>query len=246
MANQYPWKEKEEITLQKEKTYKRFSIKTIFSELLDVILVNKGLFYTIKQLTIAPGVTLRGYLGTDRDNITGAAKFFILSLGLFYFIYFQFTHTSYVDEYIDSQSVDGVDEFGMYFQVYFIDQISIWSVLSVFFLAWMSKIFFKAHQLFYTEHFIVHLYINAQIGVYKLLLLPLVYVLGYGVFNIIEVGIALLYYGYVFHHFFREKAFPTLWKTIIVFVFGFVLWFIVMLFFWFLFGIYLGLSGANN
>ena len=132
MDNHYPWKDKEKITIQKERTYKRFSVKTIFTATLDVLLVNKGLFFTIKQLLVAPGETLRGYLGTDREKITGAGKFFILSMGLFYFLYFQFTHTSYFDEYIDSYDVEEVDDFAGYFQVYFIDQISIWSVLAVF------------------------------------------------------------------------------------------------------------------
>lgn len=245
MANQYPWKEKEEITLQKEKTYKRFSIKSIFSELLDVVLVNKGLFYTIKQLTIAPGVTLRGYLGTDRDNITGAAKFFILLVGLFYFVYFQFTHDSYVNNYIESLEVDDL-EFAQYFQIYFLDQLSIWSALAIFLFAWMSKLFFKRHDFYYTEHLIIHTFINAQIAFYKLLLLPLVHFIGHEKFHLLESIVFIFYYVFVFQHFFSERILNTIWKTFLVIVLGFVIFLLLVMIFWFGLGVYLGISGAYN
>lgn len=243
MTNQYPWKEKEEITLQKEKTYKRFSIKSIFSELLNIILVNKGLFYTIKQLTIAPGVTLHGYLGTDRDKITGAAKYFILLVGLFYFAYFQFTHVKYVEDYLKELEIDSID-FAQYFQVYFLDQLSIWSALAIFLFAWMSRLFYKSHTLNYAEHLIIHTYINAQIAIYKLILLPSVYFISHEQYHIIESIVFYFYYVFVFHHFFQEKILNTFWKTLLVVVFGYALFFLAVLFFWFGFGLYLGMTGA--
>jgi len=243
MPDKNPWKEKEEITLQKEKTYKRFSIKTIISELLDIILVNKGLFYTIKQLTIAPGVTLRGYLGTDRDNITGAAKFFILIVGLFYFAYFQLTHSNYVNTYLESIEEDHL-EFALYFQIYFLDQLSIWSALAIFLFAWMSKLFYKKQKLYYTEHLIIHTYINGQIAFYKLVLLPIVFIIGHEIFHILESIIFTIYYVFVFQHFFGEKILKTIWKTLLVIVLGFASFIVFVMFFWFIFGVYIGMTGS--
>ena len=114
MSNLHTWKDKDQVTIKQEKTYKRFSFKTIASELLDFILVNKGLFYTAKQLTIAPGETLRGYLQTDRERVTGVAKYFILLVGLFYFVFFQFTHAPYIDGYIEQLEAQGAEEFSVY------------------------------------------------------------------------------------------------------------------------------------
>lgn len=242
MSNLKTWKDKDQVTIKKEKTYTRFSFKTITSEILDFLMVNKGLFYTIKQLTIAPGATLRGYLQIDRERLTGAAKYFILIVGVFYFVFFQFTHSPYVEGYIEQLKAEGADEFAIYFQLYFLDRLSIWSALAIFLFAWLSRRFFKKHGLYYTEHVIVHTYINAQIAFYKLVMLPTVFFIGSIGYNVIETLVTLIYYVFVLHHFFREKFANTLWKSLLIIVFGYILFFIFMLFFWFILGFFLGLN----
>ena len=238
MSNLNTWKDKDQVTIKQEKTYKRFSFKTIASELLDFILVNKGLFYTAKQLTIAPGETLRGYLQTDRERVTGVAKYFILLVGLFYFVFFQFTHAPYIDGYIEQLEAQGAEEFSVYFQLYFLDQLNIWSALAIFVFAWLSRAFYKKHGFYYTEHVIVHAYINAQIALFKLLLLPSVFLIGKVGFDVIEILVTLVYYVFVLHHFFREKFSTTLWKSMLIIVLGYALFLVVVLFFWFMFGFF--------
>jgi hypothetical protein len=240
------WKDKDQVTIKQEKTYKRFSFKTITSELLDFLMVNKGLIYTIKQLTIAPGETLRGYLQTDREKLTGAAKYFVLLVGLFYFVFFQFTHAPYVEGYVEKLEAEGAEEFTIYFQLYFLDQLSIWSALAIFLFAWLSRVFYTKHGLNYTEHVIVHTYINAQMALFKLVSLPSVLLIGNAGYNVIEIFVTLVYYVFVLHHFFREKIGNTLWKSILIIVLGYVLFFMVVLFFWFIFGFFLGLSQVDK
>ncbi len=238
------WNNKKEITVTTEKTYKRFTLKTILTEILDVLMVNKGIFYTLKQLTVSPGETLRGYLETEREKITSPAKYFVIMIGVFYFIYFRFTHTSYVEDYLDELDGDQIQELSYYFQVYFLDQLSIWSALAIFFFAWMGKIFYKKHQLNYIEHFILHTYVNAQVTFYKLILLPAVYLIGYSAYNYIEILITPVYYYFVLHHFFREKPINTLYKTILVFGLGYILFIILIGLFWVIFGFIIGLIQA--
>ncbi len=241
MTHLNTWKDKEEITINKEKTYKRFKFKTIASELLDFLLVNKGFLYTIKQLTIAPGVTLRGYLQTDRERLTGAAKYFILMGGLFYFVFFQFTHAPYAEGYLEQMEADGFGDFAIYFQVYFLDQLSIWSALAIFVFGWLSRLFYKKHGLYYTEHLVLHTYMNAQLAFYKLIMLPSILLFGITGYGTIEILITLGYYVYVLHHFFREKFIRTLWKSLLIMLLGYLLFFIAIGVFWFLFGLVLGI-----
>jgi len=242
MSHLHKWKDKDQITIKQDKTYKRFSFKTITSELLEFLLVNKGLIYTIKQLTVAPGETLRGYLQTDRERLTGAAKYFILMVGLFYFVFFRFTHAPYVEGYLEQLKAEGSDEFAIYFQVYFLDQLSIWSALAIFIFAWLSRLFYRKHGLYYTEHLILHTYINAQMAFFKLVLLPSVLLIGHAGYNVIEIIATLVYYVFVLHHFFREKFGNTLWKSILIIILGYMLFILLMMIFWFVFGIFLGLS----
>lgn len=245
MSQTNTWKDKDQIKVRKEKTYTRFSGKSVLAEILDVVLVNKGLFYTIKKLTLAPGETLRGYLGTEREKLLSAAKYYILIVGIFYFIYFRFTHANYIDEYMDSLSDDDAHDFAMYFQIYFIDQLSVWSAIGIFFFAWMSYLFFRKFNYNYMEHLVVNTYIGAQIGFYKLVTLPLSFLVGAKTYNIVEVIIFQIYYTYAFYYFFRQRFGTTLWKTILVVILGYALFFLFVLSMAALFGIYLGIRESH-
>ncbi len=163
-------------------------------------------------------------------------------VGLFYLVFFQFTHAPYVEGYLEQAEAQGLDDFAIYFQVYFLDQLSIWSALAIFLFAWLSRLFYKKHGLNYTEHLIAHTYISAQVAFYKLVLLPSIFLIGYAGYNVIEILITLVYYVFVLHHFFREKFANTLWKSLLIVLLGYILFFVATLFFWFLFGLYLGLS----
>lgn len=246
MSNLNIWKNKDQVTIQQEKTYKRFSFKTIASEILDFLMLNKGLIYTVKQLTIAPGETLRGYLQTDREKLTGAAKYFVLMVGLFYFVFFHFTHAPYVEKYVKQLEAKGAEEFTNYFQLYFLDQLSIWSAMAIFVFAWLSRAFYKKHGFYYTEHVIVHTYVNAQLALFKLVILPSVLLIGYMGYNVLEILVTLVYYVFVLHHFFREKFGNTVWKSILIIFLGYLLFFMIVLFFWFIFGFFLGVSQAGK
>lgn len=246
MSHLNTWKDKDQVVVKQEKVYKRFSFRTIVHQLLDFLLVNKGLLFTIKQLTIAPGTSLRGYLQTDRERFTGAAKYFILTVGLFYFVFFHFTHTPYVEGYVERLETEGADEFLIYFQLYFLDQLSVWSALAIFLFAWLSRLFYRKQGLYYTEHVIVHTYINAQLALFKLIVLPSVLIFGSAGYNVLEITITLAYYAFVLHHFFRERFRNTLWKSVLIIVLGYLLFYAVLLFFWLIFGVYLGISQAVN
>lgn len=240
------WKDNDQITLRKEVVYKRFSLKTIVADILDLFLVNRGLFYTIKALAIAPGASLHAYLGTERERMTPPAKYFFILAGLFYFAYFRFTQAPHVQGYMDELESDGVEEFSRYFQVYFLDQLTIWSALAVFFFAWFSRILFRRHGFYYTEHLIVHVYASAQIAFYQLLLLPAVHYFGQTTYFVIEGGTAVFYTLFLFYYFFREKFITTLWKSMTILILGYLMFFVVVMFFWFTFGFFLGLNQSYS
>ncbi len=248
MTSPSHWKDKDnyQITLQKEVVYKRFSAKSISADILDLFLVNKGLLYTAKALAISPGKTLRAYLGTEREKMTSPAKYFFVFAGLFYFVYFKFTQAPHLEGYMEQLESEGVDEFSRYFQIYFLDQLTIWSALAIFFFAWFSRVFFRRHGFNYTEHFIVHVYASAQIALYQLLLLPSVSIFGQATYLIIEGSIAVFYYLFLFHHFFREKFTQTLWKSILIIMLGYIMFLLLVFFFWFVLGVIIGLRQTSG
>ena len=113
--------------------------------------------------------------------------------GLFFFVFFQFTHSAYVEGYLEQMEAEGFDDFAIYFQVYFLDQLSIWSALAIFLFSWLSRLFYRKHGLYYTEHLVLQTYINAQTAFYRLVLLPSILLIGNTGYSVLEILITLIY-----------------------------------------------------
>ena len=238
------WKDRDEIKVEREKTYRRFSRKSVFSDILEVFMVNRGLFFTFKELAIRPGKIISGYLGTKREKVTGPVKYFFLAVGLLTFFVLRYTHTEYFSGQFDNMDNDHTEEVADHFQAYFLDHLNLWSALGVLFFAWMSKIFWKKQGLFYMEHLVINLFMSAQANFYTLFLLPLTFLIGPDRFQLVEVVVIFIYYLFAFQQVFRQKFSVTLWKTILVLVLGYMLFFMAVMLLGFGFGIYIALSSG--
>jgi len=72
-------------------------------------------------------------------------------------------------------------------------------------------------------------------------MLPSILLFGITGYGTIEILITLGYYVYVLHHFFREKIIHTPWKSLLILLLGYLLFFIAIGVFWFLFGLVYGI-----
>ena len=82
---------------------KRIDQNYIFSEIGSVLNFDKGILYTIKELLIRPGVTIRKFIGEDRNRIVKPIIYIIVS-SLIYTILREFLN--FEDDYIYVDNLD--------------------------------------------------------------------------------------------------------------------------------------------
>jgi len=87
--------------LWKSKGIKRIDKNYIFSEIGSVLNFNKGILYTIKELLIRPGVTIRKFIFEDRQRLVKPIIFIIIS-SLIYTVLREFLHFEDNYLYIDN------------------------------------------------------------------------------------------------------------------------------------------------
>jgi hypothetical protein len=205
MSSLNSWNNKTEETVQLEKTYKRFSFQSVVSGIINVVFLDRGFFYTFKQLVVAPGETIRSYLGTGRERFTGPLRYYLIAITLYYFVFLNFTHTGYYEEQLDVSNSDLGEEYTFMMETFFLKQLKLWSAFGVFFSSAISYLLFKSFSLNYIEHVVINLYISAQIHFFTFFLLPINLMANTDLFIYLEPLISLVFYTYVVYHLFQKR-----------------------------------------
>lgn len=224
------WGNRREAAVQLEKTYKRFSLHSVFSGIVNVIFLDKGFFYTFKQLIVAPGETIRSYLGTDRERFTGPVRYYLIAITLYYFIFLNFTNPDFFDQQLNGSNDDLGEEYAFMMETFFLKQLKVWSAFGVFFLSVLSYYMFKEFGLNYIEHVVINLFISAQTHFFSFFLLPVNLLVNKDVFMYLDPLIGMTFYTYVIYHLFQKGFLTSLWKSLVILITGFgIIIFLVIL-----------------
>lgn len=144
------WGKRGEAKVQLKKTYKRFSLQSVLSGIIDVVFLHKGFFYTFKRLIVAPGETIRSYLGIERERFTGPVKYYLIAITLYYFVFLNFTNTDFFDQQLNGSNDLG-EKYSSIIETFFLNQLKIRSAFGVFVISLMSYISFKGFDLNYID-----------------------------------------------------------------------------------------------
>lgn len=228
------------------RTIRRFSFKTLFTDALDAFMLNRGLLYTIKQLFIAPGESIRGYLGTDRFSLTSPVRYFILLSGIYLFLYFMFgiiEEIKTINEATTKMIAPEESGFDTSFMDFIYDYLSLLFALALFFYAIFSRWLFKAGYN-YVEHLIINSYIVGQGFVVYIFNISIYLLTGnFVLFSSINSLVFLIYFIYVYVKVFRQPLFKTIWKSLVVYFLGYLSFFIFAGFTGGVVGIAMGIMG---
>ncbi len=211
-----------EVTI--EKTIRRFSFKTIFTDVLDAFMFNRGLFYTIKQLFIAPGESIRGYLGTDRFRLSSPVRYFILLSGIMVLLYFKFGIIDEIKSTTEATTklIAPDESVDISFMEFIYDYLSLLMALALFFYAIFSRWLFKVGYN-YVEHLIINTYIVGQGFVLYIFNISIYLLTGnFVLFSSINSLLFLIYFIYVYVKVFRQPLFKTIWKSLVVYFLGYI------------------------
>ena len=187
----------------------RIKLTTVLSELSEsVFQINKGFFYTLKELFTRPGKSIKEFLiGKRKYHFKPIA--YVLTLSTVYFLITQFTNqntwiddgiTGWINGITETNTEEDIPKFAnwlaknyAYTTLIFLPLFSLASYLS----------FFKFHKN-YLEHIVLNSYITGQQAIFYSLFAIGKSVIGGDVIEIFSFLVAISYTFWVFWQFFSE------------------------------------------
>lgn len=167
----------------------RFTLKNLWQNVLRVLNLEKGIFYTIYALTLRPGKTLRCYLFEDRSKLMKPFPFLILTVTIITYLTINFV--DFEGAFNTGVEVGGGagddDEKKKYLEIVgdlFIQSYNIIQLLSVPFLALSSYLMFRSHRYHYSEHVVMAAYLTGMLCTFFIIGFPLAY-WNYMIFSLI-------------------------------------------------------------
>jgi hypothetical protein len=209
-----------EVTVTREKTIRRFAAKNLFQGFLDAIELDEGILYTIAGLFKHPGKIIRGYLDLDRLMITSPIRYFLFVEGISAFLTIRFNFWAKQSEgiynleeanYSEDHYLFGKTEFTELFRTVFLDYLSLWMAVAIFFISLFSTMFFKKSKFTYWEHFISNLFIFNQS---TLIFLPVI--IFSGLFETSSLIVVYFLVGYVNSIWTYKDLFDLSWGKSII------------------------------
>ncbi len=198
------------------KSLKRIDRKYIATEIGSVLNFEKGLLYTIKELTIRPGSTIREFILKDRNRIVKPIIFIIIS-SLIYTILRQFLN--FEDSYIyQDKSIKSTSTaiFGWIQNNY-----GYGNLIMGIFIAFWTKMLFKKYDYNYYEILILLCFV---MGIGMLILAVFGTIEGLTGFKILQFGgmLFLIYSIWAIGQFFNRKKVSSYLKAFLSYFLGMI------------------------
>lgn len=133
--------------------------------------INKGLLYTLKELFIRPGITIRNYISGKRMKYTKPFLFLFLA-GIIYSLIFHFFH------YLPMKEMNRHDEvIFQYIPIYdwYSEHYSLVVLCLIPFYSLSTYLLFRKRGYNYAEHLVLFSYLNGAKIFFRLLIYPILY-----------------------------------------------------------------------
>ena len=234
----------DKITVTRTRDIKRLTFRNLMSEIGEAFNLNRGLIYTIKNLTIRPAQTIKAYLDTERDLVMSPFKYFFFIVGITLFIaslngYFdmmdeQFFKNSfeagYGKEVTDQKVVDIQNQLTEYIsniiQNYYIKYQNFWYALTMLFTSWLSWLFFKKSGYNFIEHLAINTFTFSH--TYLLYFLMVIFKFNDGYSTSIYMIIYMGYSIFVFKRLFGQSTGKTILKGITAYLLSMLIYMLLL------------------
>ncbi|MEL7122816.1 MAG: DUF3667 domain-containing protein [Bacteroidota bacterium] len=127
----------------KASTLKRINGAYIFSEIASVFNLQKGIFFTIRELMIRPGSSVRQFILHDRKRLVKPINYIILC-SLFYVVSQQLI--GFQDGYIDLTGMEWDKSYITYIMTWISKNYEFANILLAIFMAFWIKVFFRKYN----------------------------------------------------------------------------------------------------
>lgn len=198
------------------KDLKRIDEKYIINEVTSVLNFDRGILYTIKELVLRPGVTVRKFIAEDRNRLVKPVIFIIISSLLYSVLrgLLQF-EDGYV--YYDNSTVTSATVIFEWIQ----NNYGYGNLIMGVFIALWTKLLFRKYDYNFYEILILLCFV---MGIGMIILAVFGIVQGLTNFKVLQFGgmLFFVYCGWAIGQFFDGKKVSSYLKAVLAYVLGFV------------------------
>jgi hypothetical protein len=196
------------------KNLKRIDGHYILHEIEHVLHFERGILYTIKELLISPGKSIRKYLAENRSRLIKPIVFIILTS----LIYTLISHFFHIEDELVTHNGLGTSKVGTILQ-WSQNNYGYSSILTGIFIAPWLKLFYKKYDFNYYELIIMLCFIQ---GISMLFYAVFALIQGITHFNIINFA-GILGFGYMsfaIGNFYEPRKFKNYFKAFVSIILG--------------------------
>ena len=166
----------------------RINLSYLFRSLIySMFHVDKGIFYTMKELTFRPGKTIRDYLDGKRQSQFKPFSYLFILAAIYVFCYINLD----LPVYYSVSDIGEVDAIGKDYTSWIINHTGIVQLLFIPIAALFSFLLFRKSKYNYGENLIINTYISGHALLFSIVLLPFMYLL-----NRLGCGEIVLYFPF--------------------------------------------------
>lgn len=232
-----------------EKKIERITFLKLAKDVGEVVNLERGILYLIRELILRPGETIRSYLYENRMSLFHPVRFLFVTTAFSFFIFWLFDGAQSISEIIDLSQPQNPDTetildaeltarlFTEIFNDYF--NLMIWLFVPV--ISLFSYLLFRKAGYNYAENLVLNTFITGVSNIFTTLGYLMEYGFGIMYFSVIT---SLFYVGYnvvVYHRFFRYPSASVVRSLVAIFL-GYLLYILV---FSFVIGIIVGTKVAR-
>ena len=207
----------------------RFTIYEIFKELLEVYFkLKRGLFHTIKELTLHPASSIKNYLNGQRGAIYNPFKYLFIAVTINTILILKY-HL-YVKEAI---TVDlGFSQDYVNFFKFYTSNLALFQQLIIPFIALFSYLFFRKDKFNYAENVIINTYLVAHFALINIILVIvcLIFQLNYDPLDDNMLVVYSVFQAFVYINIFSDNKIPGYIKSLILIIAANTLYFEIIYF----------------
>ena len=224
--------------MQTQNTPPRISMQYIFEYLLQIVNLERGLFYTIKELIIRPGVAIRKFLFTEeRKQYMKPISFLLLMVSLGTFLSLRLV-TNYEGQGLEEMIAQSgkitadssfLEKLLANSNQYVLKYFHLFQLIKIPFIAFFTFLFFKKVKFNYAEHLVANSYIIGFASVIFLVLAPFMFFYFEAIYILSFLTFFYMFYAYI--KTFEEKILVGVFKSFLVILFSNLLHFLFIVIF---------------
>ncbi|GAB4185801.1 MAG: hypothetical protein OHK0057_22570 [Thermoflexibacter sp.] len=195
----------------------------ILSEIGKVFQLEKGIFYTIRELIMRPGRSIRDFLAGDRDKLIKPLTFVIIT-SVIYSLFNRLTR--FEDMYIADMGLEQTEAVTVSVMRFIQGNYEYANILAGFFIAFWNKLLFRKYQFNFFEILILCCYV---VGMFMLIYFVFAVLQVVMKFNFIEIAtvIGTFYSTWAMGQFFDGKRIVNYVKAFFAYILGFISFIVV-------------------